>query len=72
MVQKEHITNAKAQLEAAVYAFSDRDMPSEDNASGEAMPTDDNAGKETADDGSEPAANKPAAVPAAQAGEQGV
>lgn len=70
-------SNAKAQLEAAVYAFSDRDM-GEENAGSSTSSTSGGTGEtvasvtadKPADDG-ESEGNKPAAVPAAQAEEQG-
>ena len=61
-------SNAKAQLEAAVYAFSDRDEDAENK--GETMPVDDTAGSEDASSAAaeEQAGTKPAAVPATEQG----
>jgi len=62
-------SNAKAQLDAAVYAFSDRDMPADENASsgstGETVASV-TADKPANEEGAEPAGNAPAAVPADQ------
>ena len=61
-------SNAKAQLEAAVYAFSDRDEDADNK--GETMPVDDTAGSEDASSAAaeEQAGTKPAAVPATEQG----